>query len=60
VRPDADATFGTGFTERLRNTLVAIDDPALLAALPRQRLIPATNEEFEGIRKVAEALDMLR
>ncbi len=60
VRPDADAVFGTGFTERLEQTLVAIDDPALLAALPRQRLIPATNEEFEGIRRVAEALDMLR
>ncbi len=60
VRPDVDTTFGTGFTERLRQTLVAIDDPALLAALPRQRLIPATNEDFEGIRQVAEALDMLR
>ncbi len=60
VRPDVDADFGYGLTDRLQQTLVAIDDPALLAALPRQRLIPATNEEFEGIRQVAEALDMLR
>ena len=60
VRPDVDALFGAGFSDRLRDTLVAIDDPALLTALPRKRLIPATNEEFEGIRKVAEALDMLR
>ncbi len=60
VRPDVDAEFGAGFTERLQQTLLAIDDPALLAALPRQRLIRATNEEFEGIRQVAEALDMLR
>ncbi|MCP3960431.1 MAG: putative selenate ABC transporter substrate-binding protein [bacterium] len=60
VRPDVDDAFGAGFTERLQQALVAIDDPALLGALPRERLIPATNEEFEGIRKVAEALDMLR
>ncbi len=60
VRPDVDASFGNGFTDRLQQSLLAIDDPTLLTALPRQRLIPATNEEFEGIRKVAEALDMLR
>ncbi len=60
VRPDADETFGAGFTEKLTGTLLAIDDPALLAALPRQRLIPATNEDFDGILEVAEALDMLR
>ena len=60
VRPGLDADFGAGFTQRLEQALVAIDDPALLTALPRKRLIPATNEDFEGIRKVAEALGMLR
>ena len=60
VRPDLDDTFGEGFTERLRQTLLAIDDPELLVALPRQRLIPADNADFEGIRRVAESLDMLR
>jgi len=60
VRPDVDATFGEGFTDRLQAALVAIDDPALLAALPRDRLIPASNEEFEGLRKVAQDLGMLR
>ncbi len=60
LRPNVDAELGAGFTKRLELALVAIDDPALLAALPRQRLIPATNDDFEGIRKVAEALDMLR
>ncbi len=60
VRPDLDAAFGAGFTDRLQATLIAIDDPQLLAALPRERLIAATNEEFEGIRVVAEGLGMLR
>lgn len=60
VRPDVDATFGAGFTDRLQAALLAIDDPALLAALPRQRLIAADNEDFDGIRQVAESLNMLR
>ena len=60
VRPDLDEQFGDGFTARLQAALVAIDDPELLAALPRERLIPARNEEFEGIREVAEELGMLR
>lgn len=60
VRPDVDALFGAGFTDRLQSTLVAIDDPSLLAALPRQRLIAATNEDFEGIAKVASELGMVR
>ncbi len=60
VRPDVDADFGAGFTDRLQQTMLAIDDPTLLAALPRERLIAATNEDFDGILQVAEALNMLR
>lgn len=60
VRPDLDERFGTGFTTRLQAVLTAIDDPALLAALPRDRLVRATNEEYEGIREVAQQLDMIR
>jgi phosphonate transport system substrate-binding protein len=60
AHPDLDTVFGAGFTDRLQQALISIDDPQLLTALPRNRLIPATNEEFEGIRRVAEDLDMLR
>ena len=60
ARPGLDATFGAGFIDKLQGALVAITDPQLLAALPRNRLIPASNEEFEGIRAVAEELGMLR
>ena len=60
VHPDLDALFGNGFSDRLQQALIQIDDPVLLAALPRNRLIPARNEEFEGIRAIAEKLDMLR
>jgi len=60
VRPDLDATFGEGFTQRLVSTLVSIDDPVLLRALPRDRLIPAEDADFEGIRQVALELGMVR
>jgi len=60
VRPDLDDTFGAGFTDRLQNALLNIQDPTLLEALPRDRLVAATNEEFEGIREIAQQLDMLR
>lgn len=60
AHPLLNEKFGEGFIDRLQEALVSIDDPRLLAALPRERLIPATNEEFEGIREVAEELDMLR
>ena len=60
VRPDLDERYGAGFTERLTRALLDISDPKLLAALPRDRLVPASNEEYEGIREIARQLDMLR
>ncbi|NJL28210.1 MAG: putative selenate ABC transporter substrate-binding protein [Thermoanaerobaculia bacterium] len=60
VRPDLDSQLGAGFTDRLQAALVAIEDPQLLAALPRERLIPAANDEYEAIFKVASDLGMLR
>lgn len=60
VRPDLDGKFGAGFTERLRMALLDIQDPMLLAALPRERLVPAANEDYDGIREVAQQLDMIR
>lgn len=60
AHPDLDELFGAGFIDRLQAALVAIEDDELLAALPRERLIPARNEEFAGIADVARELGMLR
>jgi phosphonate transport system substrate-binding protein len=60
VRPDLDAKLGEGFTARLQRALISIEDPSLLAALPREKLIPASNDEYDGIRDVARELGMLR
>lgn len=60
AHPGLEERFGRGFTDRLQDALVSIDDPALLAALPRKRLIPASDEDYEQIREVALDLGMLR
>ena len=60
AHPLLEETFGEGFTARLQEALVSIDDPGLLSALPRTRLIEASNEDFESIREVALELGMLR
>ncbi|MFT5232365.1 MAG: phosphonate transport system substrate-binding protein [Candidatus Krumholzibacteriia bacterium] len=60
AHPSLEETFGEGFTAKLQAVLLAIDDPALLSALPRRKLIAAQNEDFDGIAKVAKDLDMVR
>ncbi len=60
AHPDLESVYGAGFTDRLQQALVGIKDQNLLAALPREALIPATNEEFAGIEAVARQLGMVR
>lgn len=60
AHPDLETMFGEGFTEKLQRTLIAIDDPELLSAFPREALIEATNEDFAGIEAVAKDLGFLR
>ena len=60
AHPQLETVYGAGFTNRLQQTLVGITDPSLLAALPRERLIPAKNEDYEQIAQVARELGMVR
>lgn len=60
VHPDVEKLFGAGFTEKLQKALLEMKDEKLLAAFDRpDGMIPAKNEDFEAIRKVAETLEML-
>ncbi|WP_447527673.1 putative selenate ABC transporter substrate-binding protein [Vreelandella sp. TE19] len=59
VRGDVDERFGEGFTERLQQALLDMDDPELLASFPRSGFIPASNEDFQPIHDVAVSLDLL-
>lgn len=60
AHPELNEIYGAGFVDKLQAVLVAIDDPALLTALPRERLISARNEDFQGILDVALELGMVR
>jgi len=61
AHPSLETSFGAGFTAKLQSALVAIEDPALLAAMDRpDGLITAKNEDFEGLRAVALELKLVR
>jgi phosphonate transport system substrate-binding protein len=60
AHPMLEETYGPGFIDRLQKTLIGMNDPALLSAFPRRSLIPASNADFDSIRKLAIELDFLR
>ncbi|MBY6223107.1 putative selenate ABC transporter substrate-binding protein [Ferrimonas balearica] len=60
VRGDADARFGDGFTRRLQAALLGMTEPELLNAFPRQGFVEASNEDYQAISDVAEAIGLLR
>lgn len=59
IRGDVDARFGAGFTQKVQDALVGMDDPDLLASFPRQGFIPAENAQFDPIEQVARELGLL-
>ncbi|MDT8894558.1 putative selenate ABC transporter substrate-binding protein [Halomonas sp. I1] len=60
LRGDADERFGDGFGDRVRDALLAMDDPELLQSFPRSAFIPAANDMYAPIEQVAESLGLLR
>ena len=59
IRGDADATFGPGFTQKVRDTLVGITDPAILQPFGRSAFIPADNAEYAPVEAVAKSAGLL-
>nr|WP_251308577.1 putative selenate ABC transporter substrate-binding protein [Halomonas sp. NCCP-2165] len=59
VRGDLDERFGAGFTERLQQALIAMQAPELLASFPRSGFIPADNDDYAMIERVATELGLL-
>ena len=59
VRGDLNDSFGDGFTQRVTDALLAIDDPVLLNASPREKFIPASNDDFAPIEETAKAIGLL-
>lgn len=59
IRGDVDATFGAGFKDKVKASLLAIDDPAILAQFARTKFIPAKNADYQPIEEVARLTDLL-
>lgn len=60
AHPMLDETFGAGFVDKLQKALLDMNDPKLLSAFPRKKLIPAKNSDFDGIVEVATELGFLK
>lgn len=59
VRGDLDQRFGEGFSQRVTEVLLAIDDPELLEAFPRSAFVPAENDDYQAIEDTAESIGLL-
>ncbi|NVK40638.1 MAG: putative selenate ABC transporter substrate-binding protein [Oceanospirillaceae bacterium] len=59
VRGDVDARFGEGFKARVREALLNLKDPELLASFPRQSFVPAANDDYGPIEDTARAIGLL-
>ncbi|WP_347330546.1 putative selenate ABC transporter substrate-binding protein [Marinimicrobium locisalis] len=59
IRGDVDKRFGKGFTDKVRQALLNMDDPELLESFPRSKFIPADNSDYETIENVAKQIGLI-
>ena len=59
VRGDVDKTFGAGFMDKVRTSLLSMKDPDLLKAFPRSGFIPAKNSDYKPIEDVAKSIGLI-
>jgi phosphonate transport system substrate-binding protein len=59
IRGDVDKTWGAGFKERVRATLLAIEDPALMKVFARSKFVPAKNGDYDPILETGKAIGVL-
>jgi len=59
LRGGMDETYGAGFTDRLRQALLDITDPAILEPFGRSKFVPVRNEAYEPLIAAARATGLL-
>lgn len=59
IRGDADKVWGEGFSNRVKETLLGITDPDLLASFPRKSFVPAKNADYQPILDTAKEIGLL-
>ena len=58
AHPVLEEQFGEGFTDKLQAALIKCEDPAVLNALRRKKLIEVDNDSFNRIAEVMKSLGM--
>ena len=59
IRGDVDERWGAGFKTRVKEVLLGIKDPDLLASFPRTSFVPASNSDYQPILDVAKAIKLI-
>ncbi len=59
IRGDVDSRYGEGFTERVRQALLGMEDRGLLDSFPRARFIAADNTMYAPIVETGRATGIL-
>ncbi len=59
IRGDVDAVWGEGFADKVKQALLAMNDPELLASFPRGGFISASNDDYTTIEETARAIGLL-
>jgi phosphonate transport system substrate-binding protein len=59
IRGDVDKRFGKGFSERVKATLLSMNDPKLLEMFPRSGFIPAKNADYAPIERTGKAIGLI-
>ena len=59
IRGDVDKRWGAGFKNRVKEVLLNIKDPDLLASFPRKSFVPASNSDYQPILDVAKAIKLI-
>lgn len=59
IRGDVDNEFGEGFTKKVQNALLKLNDKDILDAFPRAKFIEAKNSDFDPILKVGREIGLI-
>ncbi len=59
IRAGVEDEYGEGFTEKVKQALLNMDDPELLASFPRKSFIEAESKDYQPIEDVAKQIGLI-
>lgn len=59
IRGDVNEKYGSDFKEKVRQALLNVKDPEILASFPRQAFVKSSNAEYQSIKDTAIRVGLL-